>query len=292
MNNTNNIEKDKVAIDLVVADSSSVFVEKQSEFKTFSESAYADLIKKLQKIYNQSALVPNRMQTFAVQNLTINLSDDTKVKNILAKEIFEKFKKLSSNNLTLEYLELQNVKDIEQVNIDSIIYNSIEIENDVSAEKIASVRGSFDDKLVNIKDLKDILDISNFSVPALIQSILELTLTAMDIVDIENGDLKINFFRLIPVIILSAKSIYDNITEDIDPKLYSLIYFIVTQDNARDGMDQSELIECFINEQNDTIEPDNVIEQIKKLIDYRILSKDENNKLYLITKIKTKEVNV
>lgn len=291
MKNTN-IEKDKVAIDLVVADSSSVFVEKQSEFKIFSESAYADLIKKLQKIYNQSALVPNRMQTFAVQNLTINLSDDTKVKNILAKEILEKFKILLSNNLTLEYLELQNVKDIEQINIDSIIYNSIEIENDVSAEKIASVRGSFDDKLVNVKDLKDVLDISSFSVPSLIQSILGLTLTAMDIVDVEDGDLKINFFRLIPVIIISAISIYDDITEDIDPELYSLIYFIVTQDNAREGMNQSELIENFINEQSDTIKPDDVIKQIEKLIDYKILSKDESDKLYLITKIKTKEVNV
>lgn len=269
---------------------SDVFDENIEDFEELTKEAYERVTKRLQNIYTLRNIVPNRMQTLTVTNSDVNLSDETKLKKRIANEINNLFIEIINENELGNFLKQTEIEKIRNINVNEIILDSIEIDSDISNEKVAAVVGSFDNKLINI-DIKNLLDMSSFSVTGVIRSLVTLSLSVMDAVDVNAESIEFNYFKLIPLIILSAVKIYEEIVEPIDEDLYPLIYFIVTTKDIRNGIDQNELVSTYIAASDEHVNAEEVIENINKLIDYNILKRDNDNKIYLITDIKTKEVN-
>lgn len=287
MNNTGNKEIKKCDL---IGIKSDVFDEKIEDFEELTKEAYERVTKRLQTIYTLRNIVPNRMQTLTVTNSDINLSDETKLKKRIANEINNSFEEIINENELGDFLNPTEIEKIRNINVNEIILDSIEIDSDISNEKVAAVVGSFDNKLINI-DIKNLLNMSSFSVTGVIRSLVALSLSVMDAVDVNAESIEFNYFKLIPLIISSAVKIYEEIVEPIDKDLYPLIYFIVTAKDIRNGVDQNELVSAYITSNDEPMNAEEVIEDIDKLIDYNILKKDNDNKIYLITDIKTKEVD-
>lgn len=287
MNNTDNKKIKKCDL---IGIKSDMFDEKTEDFEELTKEAYERVTKKLQTIYTLRNIVPNRMQTLTVTNSDVNLSDETKVKKKIANEINNSFEEIINENVLRNFLKPTEIEKIRNINVNEIILDSIEIDSDISNEKVAAVVGSFDNKLINI-DIKNLLEMSSFSVTSVIRSLVTLSLSVMDVVDVNTESIEFNYFKLIPLIILSAVKIYEEVVDPIDKDLYPLIYFIVTTKDIRNGVDQNELVATYINTSDELINNEKIIEDINKLIDYNILKKDDDNMIYLITDIKTKEVN-
>ena len=288
-NNTKSVNPNKTTKCDLIGLYSEVFEEYSENFEELKKDAYESVTKQIQIMYTLSNIVPNRMQTLTVTNSDANLSDEAKLKEKISHEIQNSFDKMMDENLFADFLNKNEIEEIKNINISEIIFDSIEIDSEVSNEKVAAVVGSFENKLVNI-DIKNLLDISSFSVTDLIRSLVTLSLSAMDVVDVNTEAISINYFRLIPLIVLSAVTVYEKIVEPIDKNLYPLIYFIVTTKDIRDGVKRDKLVSDYIEANNEDVQYDEIINQISKLIDYNILKKDDDT-LYLITDIKTKEIN-